>query len=325
MLSRAAEAIYWMNRYIERAENTARLLDVDLQLMLDSPTPPPDPWVTLLDTSGDYGRFQERFRTMSGENVVVFLTFDTENPNSIISCLRMARENARSIRDIISTEMWEQVNKFYLMVNAAASVCGVIAAPHDFLTGVRTASHLYLGITDATMSYGESWQFGRLGRLVERADKTSRLLSARHSCFPFTEGSHTSLGEIQWSAVLKAASGFEMYRQRFGRVTPLSVAAFLILDREFPRAMHACVRRAADSLGRVSSLRREDCQNAASVRLSRLGSELSSLQIQDIIHRLHAFLRSFQAILNQVDDDIFETFFRRRQEDRAPPTPPPAS
>lgn len=309
MLSRAANAIYWMNRYIERGENIARSLDVNLQLMLDFPTRTTDPWQPLVDATGDRALFQERFGTVTAENVVVFLTLDTGNPNSILSCLRAARENARSVREIISSEMWEQVNKSYLMVNTAASAGGATEAPHEFLTAVRTASHLYLGITDATMSYGEGWHFGQIGRFIERADKTSRLLNAQYGLLSTESSIYPSLGEIQWSAVLRSASGFEMYRQRYGRITPLSVADFLILNREFPRAMHACVIKAEESLYAVSSLRREGAQNAAEERVSHLRTELAGTQIQDIVGRLHDFLNTFQAHLNLLGDDIFKTFF----------------
>ena len=121
MLSRVAESIYWLSRYIERAENVARFIDVNLHLMLDLPIGTTEQWEPLVQTTGDVPLFQERYGQATREHVVAFLTFDAENPNSILSCLRAARENARSVRQIISSEMWEQVNRFYLMVSAAAS------------------------------------------------------------------------------------------------------------------------------------------------------------------------------------------------------------
>ena len=308
MLSRAADAIYWMNRYIERADNLARLLDVNLQLMLDLPEST-DRWDLLIDTTGDRALFQEHFGTVTSDNVLAFHTLDMDNPNSIFSCVRAARENARSVREIISSEMWEQVNKFYLMVHAAASAGRIVEAPHEIFTAVRIADHLYLGSTDATMSYGEAWHFGRLGRLLERADKTSRILNAQCYLFASTAAdTRMSVGEIQLSAVLKSASGFEMYRQRFGRITPVSVAAFLILDREFPRAMQSCVLRAEESLHALAGSPQGASQNAAENRLGCLRAELSDAEIQDIIGRLPEFLNAFQAKLNQLDDAIFDTF-----------------
>ena len=150
MLSRVADSIYWMNRYIERAENVARFIDVNLHLMLDLPAGTTEQWAPLVDTTGDEELFQERYGEATRDNVIAFLTFDTDNPNSIYSCLRAARENARSVREIISSEMWEQVNTLYLMVRDAAAQGRVMAEPHAFFTEVKMASHLFVGITDAT-------------------------------------------------------------------------------------------------------------------------------------------------------------------------------
>jgi len=314
MLSRVADSIFWMNRYIERAENVARFIDVNLHLMLDLPVGTTEQWEPLVQTTGDHLMFQERFGQATKENVVAFLTFDAGNPNSIFSCLRGARENARSVREIISPEMWEQVNKFYLMVRAAASAGGVMEAPHDFFTEIKRASHLYVGITDATMSHGEGWHFGRLGRLLERADKTSRILDVKYFILlPSATDVGTPIDDIQWSAVLKSASAFEMYRQRHGRIAPGRVADFLVLDREFPRAMRYCVVKAEESLHAISGSPVGTFQNAAEQRLGRLRSELDYAQIQEIIiGGLHEFLGAFQAKLNHVGEAIFDTFFALR-------------
>src|SRR5262249_30588231 len=168
MLSRVADSIYWMHRYIERAENVARFIDVNLRLLLDLPPGTTEQWQPLVDTTGDHALFRERYGQATQEHVIRFLTFDTSNPNSIYSCLRMARENARSVREVISSEMWEQLNRFYLMVRNAAATAGGKQTPHELFTEVKMASHLFVGITDATMSHGEGWHFGRLGRLIER-------------------------------------------------------------------------------------------------------------------------------------------------------------
>ena len=196
-----------MNRYIERAENIARILDVKLQLMLDLSVNTTEQWESLLPTTGDHSMFQERFDEATTKNVVAFLTFDPGNPNSIFSCLRVARENARSVREIITAEMWEHVNKFYLMVRDAASAGDFPEAPHDFFDEIKSDSHLYQGITDATMSHGEGWHFGHLGRLMERADQTSRILDVMHSyLLPSITDVDSPIDDIQWSAGLKSAS-----------------------------------------------------------------------------------------------------------------------
>lgn len=313
MLSRVADSIYWMSCYIERAENVARFIDVNLHLMLDLPMGTTEQWEPLVHTTGDLLLFQQHYGKATKENVVAFLTFDADNPNSILSCLRLARENARSVREIISSEMWEQVNTFYLMVRAAASEGRVMEAPHDFFTEIKMASHLFVGITDATMSHGEGWHFGRVGRLLERADKTSRILDVKYFILlPAVADVGTPFDDIQWAAVLKSASAFEMYRKRHGRLAPERVADFLILDREFPRAMHYCVVKAEESLHAIGAPP-GTFQNLAEQRLGRLRSDLDYAQIQEIIASgLHEFLDAFQARLNRVGAAIFDTFFTLR-------------
>ena len=174
MLSRVAEAIYWMARYAERAENVARFLDVSLQVMLDLPDATGDPWASVVMATGDEKLFAERYGAANRAGVVRFLTFDVESPNSIVSCLRQARDLARSVREVITSEMWEQINKWYLGVREAAHAEGLLEEPHDFLTEVKQASQLFVGIAALTMTHGEGWHFGRMGRLLERADQEVR-------------------------------------------------------------------------------------------------------------------------------------------------------
>src|SRR6476646_9850818 len=142
MLSRVADSIYWMSRYTERAENVARFIDVNLQLMLDAPSGEGQQWEPLVSTTGDHEVFDKRYGTATQQNVIQFITFDPENPNSILSCVRAARENARTIREIISSEMWLQLNKFYWTVNAAAEKSRALTNPHEFFTEVKNANHL---------------------------------------------------------------------------------------------------------------------------------------------------------------------------------------
>ena len=314
MLSRVADAIYWMNRYIERAESVARFVDVTLQLTLDLPGGTSEQWAALVQVVGDHARFQERFGTATKDNVVAFLTFDAGNPSSIVSCVHDARENARAVRESITSEMWEQVNKFYLMLRTAVAAGGIVEALHDFFTAVKMASHLYVGITDATLSYGDGWHFGRLGHLLERADMTSRILDVKSVILrPDATDGGTPGDDIQWSAVLRSVSALEMYRKRHGRITPDRVADFLILDQEFPRAIHACLVKAEESLHAISGAPLGTFQNAAEQRLGRLRSDLEYAQIQDILTGgLHAFLNAFQARLNHVGAAIFDTFFAVR-------------
>lgn len=312
MLSRVADAIYWMNRYIERAENMARFVDATLQLTLDLPGGSDAQWAALVQLTGDSARFQERFGKATKDTVVAFFTLDADHPSSIVSCVHAARENARAVRESITAEMWEQVNKFYLLLRAAVASGSVVEAPHEFFTAVKLASQLYVGIAEATLSSGDGWHFGRLGRLLERADMTARILDAK-SLFlrSTTTGDGLPGDDIQWSAVLRSVSALEIYRKRHGRITPDQVTEFLILDREFPRAIHTCVARAEESLHALSHAPLGGTfRNIAEQRLAGLRSDLDYAHIQDILAGgLHVFLNAFQARLNDVGAAIFETFF----------------
>jgi len=318
MLSRVADAIYWLNRYIERAENIARFIDVNLHLMLDLPVADEQQWAPLIKTTGDAERFEEHFQTYTRDNVIEFLTFDPDNPNSILRCFHTARENARSVREVISSEMWEQVNRSFLMVRAAAYGERMIdAEPHAFFTDVKTASHLFSGITDVTMSHGEAWHWGRLGRLLERADKTTRILDVKYFILlPDVTYVGTPFDNIQWSALLRSASALEMYRKRYGGIDPTLVAEFLLLDREFPRAVRYCLTEAEESLHAISGSARGTFANLAEQRIGRVRADLDYVSIDEVISSgLHEFCDGFQAKFNDVGEAIYQTFF-------APPAVP---
>ncbi len=216
MLSRVAESIYWMNRNIERAGNIARFIDVNFRLMLDLPTGTSVQWDALVRITGDYAAFIERYETATRDTVIQFLSFDRENPNSILSCVKTARENARSVREIISSEMWEQVNRLYLAVSDAAN--RRLESPEEFFTETKLATQLYIGLAHTTMSHGQAWHFARLGRMIERADQTSRIIDVKYFILlPSVDDVGTPFDEIQWTAVLGSASALEAYRQEQSR------------------------------------------------------------------------------------------------------------
>lgn len=320
MLSRVANSVYWMNRYIERAENVARFIDVNLNLTLDLGDSMKEQWGPLVDTTGDRAAFEKRFGQPARENVWEFLTFDKENPNSIVACFRAARENARSIREIIPSEMWEELNKAYLTVRGT-DMATALDHPHEFLGQIKVSSQLMLGMTDSAMSRGEAWHFAQMGRLLERADKTSRILDVKYFILlPTSVEVGTPLDLIQWSALLKSASAFQMYHRSRGRITPSQVADFLILDREFPRAMHYCLIHAEESLHAILGSPRGSRTTPAEKQLSLLGSQFDFAYIADIIEEgLHEFVDRFQSRLNLVDDAVFQTFFAARPVDRQGP------
>ena len=179
---------------------------------------PAQQWQPLIDTSGDTEEFKKRFGEATQANVIEFLTYDAANPNSIASCLRAARENARSVRETISSEMWKQVNSMYLQMQMQRRDAGPEQLP-EVLRAIRLGCHMFQGITDATMTHNEAWHFVRLGRKLERADKTSRILDVKYFILlPSTRVVGTPYDDIHWSAVLKSVSGFEMYRKKYGRI-----------------------------------------------------------------------------------------------------------
>ena len=311
MLSRVADSIFWMSRYIERAENVARFTDVNWHLILDSASGQDEQWQALLNTTGDHEGFAKRYGKAGRENVIQFVTFDTANPNSIISCLRFARENARTSRDVISTEMWEQINSFYLMMKDAAAGKQVMEAPYEFFKQVRIASQLFVGISDATMSHGEGWNFCRVGRFLERTDKTSRILDVKYYLLrPPEAGGGALVDDIQWAAVLNAASALEMYRKRHRRIAPEKVVEFLMLDPEFPRAVLYCVKNAESALLNIIGEPRGAYNCLPAEQLGELYSELSKAEIQNIIITgLHEYVDALQTKLNGIGEAVHETFF----------------
>lgn len=321
MLSRAASAIYWMTRYIERAENTARFIDVNLNVSLDMPAAD-GMWASIVATTGDEAAFRQGFGGAEAAmgNVLQFLAADRGNPNAIVSCLYQARENARSVREIISSEMWQQVNTAYLGVQEAIAAGRHTSDPAEFFARVKLDSHLFDGLMEATMSHGEPWHFGRLGRVLERADKTARMLDVKYyALLPEPTAIGGALDDVQWSAVLKSASALEMYRKRRHRITARDVADFLVFDREFPRSVAACLGCAEASLRCITGTPPGSFANTAEKRLGRLRSHVEYLDIEDVFTLgLHEFLKETLTELNYVGDGIHETFFALRPVARQP-------
>lgn len=313
MLSRVANSIYWLSRYMERAENVARFIDVNLQMMLDLPFGADEQWQPLISISGDDADFAARYAQATRDNVIKFLALDEANPNSILSCLRSARENARSVREVISSEMWQQVNTSYLNIYSGAADA-LSRSPYAFFTEVKKASQLFNGVTEATMLHGEGWHFYQMGRLLERADKTSRLLDVKYFILlPSAMDVGTPLDDIQWAAVLRSASALEMYRKRYGHIAPEDLVAFLLLEPEFPRSIHYCVTVANDSLHAISGTPIGMYRNSAEQNLGQLRAELAYTDRKQIMARgLHEFLDMLQSKLNKVDQCVFETFFASR-------------
>lgn len=315
MLSRVASSVYWLSRYVERAENVARFIDVNYNLTLGETDTLGNQWAPLVYTTGDQVPFEERYGEYSRENVLKFLLFDEENPNSILSCASLARENARTIREIIPAVVWEQLNQFYFLVRSATGVNATLDQPQEFCERVRLASHMLVGATDATMSHGEAWHFSRVGRLIERADKTSRIVDVQYYILlPDAHDVGSALDVVRWSALLQSASALTMYRRQYGKILPDHVANFLILDAQFPRAMHFCVRKAQQSLRSITGSTAGTFLNLTEQRIGQLCSNMDYTSIENIIQQgLHQYIDGFQKQLNLVGKAIQDDFFTSKQ------------
>lgn len=312
MLSRAANSIYWMSRYLERADNISRFIDVNMHLMLDLGLPAGnDHWQALLRTSDDDKAFAERYKSPTEANVVRFLTFDEQNPNSILSCIRNARENARTVREIISSEMWEMLNELYHFVNTNSRKRR-IADLEAFYLHIRKMNHLFVGLAENSFSHGEGWHFIRIGQLLERADKTVRILDVKYFLLlPSVDYVDSPLDTIEWAAVLKSATAFEMYRKRFHRANFHDVTDFLIFDQEFPRSVAFCLRQALVSLQEVADL--HGAPSKALEQVKEVHAWLKSHSIDDVWKiGLHEFIDDFQMRNNTSDQAVFESFFALR-------------
>ena len=311
LLSRVASSIYWMSRYIERAENIARFIDVNLQLSLDQFTSAGDPWGPLIEITGDAEQFKARYPEATRANVMHFLTLDRDYPNSIASCVAAARDNARTIRDIITSEMWQQINSLHITVTRAADEAIREDRPVEFYQAVKRGCLLFAAHTDATMSHNEGFEFCKLGRLMERADKTSRVMDVKYFLLlPKADDVGGALDVVQWAALLRSVGALEMYRQVYGVITPGNVASFLILNVQFPRSLTHCLEHAQGALGQIIGLGNSHTAEVER-RLGRLRSRLQFGQIDEIIeHGLHEYIDDTQSRLNGIDQAIDEAFFR---------------
>jgi len=313
MLSRVADSLYWMSRYIERAENDARILDVNLQLLLDlgGETDAMQHWAPVIASLEETELFDSLYKKADERSVIEFLSLRKKNPNSILSCLTLARENARTTREQISSEMWEQINRLYLFVQSENAQRLLFASPHEFFKRIVTGSHLFQGITDATMTHGEGWDFIRIGALLERADYTSRILDVKyHILLPSGEDVGGNVDTIQWMAVLKSCSALEAYCKLYvSQVTPWKVAEFLITHHQFPRSIRYCIDSLDAVLHRISGVDENLYANEAERLSGRLRSDVDFVTIGEIFKfGLHEYLEAIQKRLVEVSDAMYATY-----------------
>lgn len=301
LLSRVADSAYWIGRYIERADNVARYLAVNLNLQLDLPMETCDQWQPLIDITGDTEAFKERYGSPNQETVLEFLLYDEQNPNSIYSCVRAARENARSMRETITASMWEQINATYLDLRANRDEGRLHRGLDDFAR-IQTVCHAFQGITDATMTHDEAWHFMDLGQKLERADQTSRILDVKYFLLlPSVSDLGGPYDDIQWSAVLRSVSAFGMYRRKHGRINRRDIVEFLVLDHEFPRAIHYCVNAADAALHAITGTPGRTYRYASEQAIGMLRARLDYASVDTLIDGgLHEYLDELQIELNRI-------------------------
>ncbi len=316
MLSRTADHLFWMSRYTERAENTARMLDVNYQtsLLTQSTEVAQAGWQGLLSISELKPAYAAKY---DGDNinpteVMDFMVRDEKNPSSIISCLQNARENARAVRGSLTTEVWETQNQTYLEV--IRMLRGKSAEfkrdPAQFFEWVKFRSHLSRGVTLGTMLQDEAFHFLRMGTFLERADNTARLVDVKfHAVETALGGVNEKEQEFDfyhWSAILRSVSGFEVYRKVYRDVIkPEHVAELLILRPDMPRSLLGCLNEVMSNLAMVTS----DPQSETLRRAGKLRADLQYARIDDILATgLHAFLTQFLDRVNEIGASISREF-----------------
>ena len=310
LLARYADCIFWLARYVERAENLARILDVNETFSRDSRGG--QNWRSIVQLNSDEERFFATHPSATAQSVVKFYVIDGANPTSIVSAIRYARENARTLRPLISTEMWVQLNVFYnrlVELGEGDLAPGRLAA---LFATIKEACQTHTGITDGTFFRDQGWYFYQLGRYIERADQTTRLLDIKYHLLlpsPSDVGSPTDVS--QWNAQLRSAAGYHAYRRlHTASTTPARVAGFLLLNQAFPRSLHHCVREAGRLLGEVKSRYLLRHGNNAAEELDRLRSVLGTLDISAILSEgLHEFVDLMQQQLSAITRDLSIAFF----------------
>jgi uncharacterized alpha-E superfamily protein len=310
MLSRVASSLYWMSRYVERAENTARVLDVTwrMSLLVKEPALQDQEWFAPLNITGTLFPFSGRHSEACAKEVLHFMALDPENPSSIYACARQARENARSVRGSITSEMWEVLNATWLEMQQMDEDKMEARGISAFFDWVKERSHLFRGVTFGTMHRDDAYEFARLGTHMERADSTARILDVKyHILLPSVKDVGGAVDYYQWSAVLRSVAAFEAYRKVYRDViTPLKLAELLILRDDIPRSLRFCLRQVHDTLGRV--------QNAQSGETLRHASQiLAALQygrISDIFAGgLHEYLTDFLDSMQELSLQTQMSFF----------------
>lgn len=317
MISRVAEHCYWLSRYLERAESTARVLEVNQTLLLDLDVPVEQQWRPLLIISG----IHDFPADADGETVQRYMTWDEDNACSIISSLRFARENARIIREVISAEMWERINYYHLWMHGPDARNLYDRNRNEFYSQIRRVNQLVHGIADATMSKGEAWEFLQFGTYLERACQTARILDVKyHIALQTPHLAGTPIDNAHWTAILMSCSAYEPYHKQKAGIIDLvashAVAEFLIYDPIFPRSIRRCLRECQNAVHAISGRPITTPRNETEIRLHQLIEWLEERDIHDLIEDdLHESLTTIVNRIHEVGDAVYRTYFEFQPKD----------
>lgn len=306
MLSRVASNLCWMGRYLERSESTARLVNVNFNLLLDLPKSIVLGWEPIVDIVSNRDEFYAKHTEATEANVIDFMVADAENLGSILSTLSSARENARTIREIIPREAFEKINELYIFVNKNKHKAMVRRSRYEFLTEVIEANQMINGILASTMMHDKGYQFLRIGRNIERADMTTRIIDVRSaSLLPDTTTEQSAFESLQWMSVLKSLTGYQMYRREMRiRIKRSDVLKFLLLQQDFPRSLLHAIKEVENCVTKLSK-NTVICELIHEVEQTLLDANPQVLK-QD---KLHEFIDDMQLGLSKVYDEIEQTYF----------------
>jgi len=313
MLSRDADSMYWMARYIERAEHVARMLLINSNLLMDvgdlAPHVQQRQWKGVLEVM----RVGE---VPSGRDTIAmriqqFMTFNRENPGSLINCLTRARENARAIRESISAEMWESLNSLYWSISGDDAQGRFDESHEDFYRAIMNGSMLFQGLTDQTLAHDQRWLFTQLAKYFERIDVTARILETRFTILKSAELEAT-IRNIHWMAVLRSCCSIEAYRRNYvGDMDPHRIASFLILQRNFPRSIRFCVEMAHEASAAIrAGIASRGAIDPAERILGRLAAQLEYAEINEILEEgIQPYLQNIQSSIADAAVAVQKTYF----------------
>jgi uncharacterized alpha-E superfamily protein len=311
MLRRIASHLFWTARNLERAEWRARLLDVNYHLLIESPPRDSQPWAPLLAIFGERELFAESYATADDASILNFFALDSDNPNSIRSCINTARSNAISLRHYISSELWLALNTLYLGAQEWTAEQFVTPGVFEFFADLKDSFYRLSGILQSTIPRDIAYDFMQLGIMLERAEDVTRMLDVKyHFLLPRLEDVGGSLDILQWAAVLRSASGLEAYRKRFGNAIKIdNVVEILLFDPTFPRSARFALARLETSLQRIESQSPEPAPS--SPQLGELSALIRSKRpLEAIRSGLHQFLLQIQDGCAALGDEVFQRYLK---------------